>query len=86
VVPVDGSIEIGNQRVCEKIGRQLSIIIVVPGLWILGGRDKSIPVRLTMEMLDSLKAQGKDFTYIYYPDANHGLVDEDTHVYHPFFA
>ncbi len=50
----------------------------------LGGKDKSIPVPLTIEILDSFIAQGKDFTYIHYPNANHGLVDEDTHAYYPF--
>lgn len=55
----------------------------VTGLWILGGRDKSIPVHLTIEMLDSLKAQGKDFKYIYYPNMTHGLQDYDTGGFYP---
>jgi len=58
--------------------------ITVPGLWILGGKDKSIPVPLTIETLDVLKGQGKDFTCIYYPNANHVLVDKDTHALYPF--
>ena len=56
----------------------------VPGLWLLGAQDDSIPVPLTTEILDSLIAdQGKDFSYIVYPNGNHALVDEDTHGSYP---
>jgi pimeloyl-ACP methyl ester carboxylesterase len=50
----------------------------VPGLWLLGGQDSSIPVPLTIENLDSLVADhGKDFSYFVYPNMNHGLRDVD---------
>lgn len=56
-----------------------------PCLWLLGGQDRSIPIPLTVEILDSLIADyDKDFSYIVYPNANHGLVDEDTRAYYPF--
>lgn len=53
--------------------------INVPCLWILGGQDRSIPVPLTIEIIDSLVAdQGKDFSYVYYPNMHHGWKDVDT--------
>lgn len=53
--------------------------INVPCLWILGGQDRSIPVPLTIEIIDSLVAdQDKDFTYVYYPNMLHGWKDVDT--------
>ena len=59
-------------------------VLETPGLWILGGRDNSVPTDLSIKNLDSFIAQGKDFTYIRYPNANHGLRDEDTGAYYPF--
>jgi len=59
--------------------------IDAPCLWVLGEKDSSIPVLLTVEILDSLVTDhDKDFSYIIYPNANHGLVDEDTGAYYPF--
>jgi hypothetical protein len=56
----------------------------IPGLWLLGAQDSSIPIPLTIEILDSLIAdQGKDFSYIVYPNGNHVLEDEDTHARYP---
>ena len=59
--------------------------IGVPGLWLFGGQDDSIPVPLSIEILDSFVAdQNKDFTYIVYPNGTHGMVDVDTGAYYPF--
>jgi dipeptidyl aminopeptidase/acylaminoacyl peptidase len=56
----------------------------IPGLWLLGAQDSSIPIPLTIEILDSLIAdQGKDYSYIVYPNGNHVLEDEDTHARYP---
>ncbi|MFC2024667.1 alpha/beta hydrolase family protein [Chloroflexota bacterium] len=56
-----------------------------PSLWVLGDKDSSVPVPLTVEILDSLITDyGKNFSYIVYPNANHGLVDEDTRAYYPY--
>jgi dienelactone hydrolase len=46
-----------------------------PGLWLFGGGDKSIPTDRCVAILKRLKAQGKHFTFIVFPDAGHGLVD-----------
>jgi len=51
----------------------------IPGLWLLGARDDSIPIPLTVEILDSLVADhDKDFSYIVYPNKDHGWTDVDT--------
>ena len=55
-----------------------------PSLWLLGGQDRSIPVPLTIEILSSLITDhGKDFSYILYPNMNHGWRDEDTGQMYP---
>jgi uncharacterized protein len=46
-----------------------------PGLWLFGGGDKSIPTDRSVAILKHMKAQGKDFTVIVFPGADHGLVD-----------
>lgn len=45
----------------------------VPGLWLLGGVDRSIPTPLTVAVLDQLIASGKPYTYIVYPGQGHNL-------------
>ena len=56
----------------------------VPSLWLLGGQDSSIPVPLTVEILDSLVTDhSKDFSYIVYPNMNHVWRDADTGQMYP---
>ncbi|KQR67724.1 S9 family peptidase [Pedobacter sp. Leaf176] len=43
----------------------------IPGLWIFGGRDIQVPVNISIEHLDTLKAQGKPYVYKLYPDLGH---------------
>ena len=58
--------------------------IDIPGLWMFGGQDRSIPVALSIENLNTLVAQqGKDFSYIIYPNANHRLRDTNTSQFFP---
>jgi len=58
--------------------------IEVPGLWLLGAQDNSIPVPLTIEILDSLITDhGKDFNYIVDPNRGHGWKDETTGQIYP---
>ena len=55
-----------------------------PSLWLFGDKDSSIPIPLSIEILDSLIAdQGKDYSYIVYPNMNHGWRDEDTGQMYP---
>ena len=48
----------------------------VPGLWLLGEADRSIPTIETVAILDDLKARGRPFTRIVYPGAGHNLSGE----------
>ena len=45
----------------------------IPGLWLLGGVDRSIPTPETVAILDELIASGKPYTRIIYPKADHSL-------------
>ncbi len=45
-------------------------------IWLLGGRDRSIPTRESVAILEHLVTdEGKRFTMRLYPDANHGLIN-----------
>lgn len=43
----------------------------VPGLWLFGEKDIQIPVKLCIEQLNALKAQGKPFEYTLFPKLGH---------------
>lgn len=43
----------------------------IPGLWIYGEKDIQVPVQLSVERLDALKAQNKNYTYKRYPNLGH---------------
>jgi dienelactone hydrolase len=59
----------------------------IPGLWILGARDASIPVRETAAILNEIKEEfEKDFTIFIYPNANHGMFDAETGIQEPFMS
>jgi len=59
-------------------------VLDIPGLWLFGSQDRSIPVPLSVENLDALVAQqGKDFSYIVYPNADHNLRDVNTEQFFP---
>ena len=47
----------------------------IPGIWLLGGLDRSIPSRLDSTNIGRLQSQGKPYDYIWYPDADHSLWD-----------
>lgn len=49
--------------------RKLSI----PGLWVYGGRDVFVPVRMSIERLQALAALGKPFEYRLLPASEHDL-------------
>ncbi|MFC1982735.1 alpha/beta hydrolase family protein [Chloroflexota bacterium] len=58
--------------------------IDIPGLWMFGSQDRSIPIPLSTDNLDTLVAQqGKDFDYIVYPNAGHSLRDVSTEQFYP---
>lgn len=43
----------------------------IPGLWLFGEKDIQIPVKLCIEQLNTLKAQGKPFEYTLFPELGH---------------
>ena len=45
--------------------------LTIPGLWIFGGKDIQAPVGLSIEHLDTLKAQGKPYHYQLFPELGH---------------
>jgi pimeloyl-ACP methyl ester carboxylesterase len=45
----------------------------VPGLWLLGADDRSIPTPTTVAILDRLRAAGRPFEYAVFDGAGHNL-------------
>ena len=45
----------------------------VPGLWLLGGDDRSIPTPATVAILDQLIASGKPYAHVVFPGFGHNL-------------
>lgn len=43
----------------------------IPGLWIFGGNDIQVPVGLSIEHLNALKAQGKPYDYKLFQELGH---------------
>ncbi|OCQ23140.1 hypothetical protein A7985_04100 [Pseudoalteromonas luteoviolacea] len=43
----------------------------IPGLWLFGEKDIQVPVKMCMEQLNILKAQGKPFEYVLFPSLGH---------------
>ena len=46
----------------------------VPTLWLLGGRDRLVPTRECLKVLERLEAQGARTQSVVYPDEDHGLL------------
>jgi pimeloyl-ACP methyl ester carboxylesterase len=51
--------------------RTVLATLAIPGLWLFGGQDIQAPVRLSMETLDTFKAQGKPYQYQLFPELGH---------------
>jgi len=49
----------------------------VPGLWVLGLEDRSIPIRDTIRLLDRLIEDGKPYEHVDFPGVPHSLVGAD---------
>jgi pimeloyl-ACP methyl ester carboxylesterase len=45
----------------------------VPGLWLLGGADRSIPTPATVAILDQLIAAGRPYAHVVFPGFGHNL-------------
>ena len=49
----------------------------IPGIWIFGGKDIQVPVKLSIEYLDILKSKGKDYEYKLFPNLGHNTAFSD---------
>ena len=49
--------------------------MTIPGLWLFGSVDGSIPTTESEAVLDTLKSEGHDFSYVEFAGAGHGLLD-----------
>ena len=50
--------------------------MTVPGIWVYGREDRSIPAEKSTGALERLRnTEGKDFTVVLFPHADHGLLD-----------
>jgi pimeloyl-ACP methyl ester carboxylesterase len=49
--------------------------MTVPGIWVYGRQDRSIPAEKSAATLERLRKTGKDFTVVLFPGAGHGLLD-----------
>ena len=47
----------------------------IPGLWLFGAKDGSVPVDLSMARLDELRASGGNFHYVLFSQAGHNNID-----------
>ena len=52
----------------------------IPGLWLFGEKDIQIPVKLCMEQLNTLKAQGKPFEYTLFSKLGHNTAFDNDRV------
>ena len=51
----------------------------LPMLWLFGEADRSIPTKVSVEILEGIVRDGnKPFTHVVYPNAGHSLRDVDT--------
>lgn len=50
----------------------------IPGLWIFGGKDIQVPVKLSIEYLDLLKSKGKQYEYKLFPNLGHNTAFSDS--------
>lgn len=49
----------------------------IPGLWLFGEKDIQIPVKLSIEQLNTFKVQGKPFEYTLFPTLGHNTSSID---------
>ena len=58
--------------------RSILATLAIPGLWLFGGQDIQAPVRLSMEHLNTLKAQGKPYRYQLFPTLGHNTASSES--------
>lgn len=50
----------------------------IPGLWIFGAKDAQIPIGLSIEHLNTFKAQGKPYEYCLFAELDHNTAFSDS--------
>lgn len=50
----------------------------IPGLWIFGGKDIQVPVKLSIEHLSKLKSKNNRYEYKLFPDLGHNTAFSNT--------
>lgn len=50
----------------------------IRGLWLFGSKDVQVPVRLSIEHLNALKAQGKPYEYHLFPELGHNTTSPES--------
>lgn len=65
----------------DDVDPRMSLMrLSVPGLWLFGAQDNSMPVALSIDRLKGLIAQGhSDFEYKLFPGVGHNLADSPNH-------
>ncbi|MCI9845353.1 alpha/beta hydrolase family protein [Flavobacterium pectinovorum] len=49
----------------------------IPGIWIFGGKDIQVPIKLSIEYLSKLKSKGKNYEYKLFPNLGHNTAFSD---------
>lgn len=83
-----GSLQIDEEALAQRVlaggaggfnARAYLEGLTVPTLWVFGGRDKQVPPRASMIVLEDLAAAGHaNHTVRFYPTGSHGLLDAIT--------
>lgn len=58
-------------RFADTDPRDYLSMLSIPGLWLFGEKDIQVPVGLSIERLNALKAQGKPYEYCLFPTLGH---------------
>ena len=75
----DASLEIGYKQLPTFAGERafdpkpVLESLNVPGLWLLGAEDRSIPTPATVAILDELASRGKPFARVVFPGVGHSV-------------
>jgi pimeloyl-ACP methyl ester carboxylesterase len=59
--------------------REALAVLQIPGLWLFGGKDVQIPVRLSIEHLNTFKARNKPYEYHLFAELGHNTAFPKSH-------
>lgn len=58
--------------------RDALAMLSIPGLWLFGDKDVQVPVNLSIEQLDALKARGKSYKYQLFSELGHNTASSES--------